>query len=174
MSKCQGCVFKDTYTSMGVSVDVCVRQDGSLQEGVSAATNSESCQWRITRQRVREIQEEPQAFRVIPKQMIEDELDQMLRDICKGPRELVIYDDIENSGWISFEERCPEGDMDVLAAVQVGDRVRVTICKYIADFEAFAPARYEPWIIDSDSVDGYEVTHWMPLPEPPKMEGGAE
>ena len=80
----------------------------------------------------------------------------------------------KQSEWISFEEKRPEGNMNVLAAVRVGDRARVTICKYIADFEAFAPARYEPWMIDSGSVDGYEVTHWMPLPEPPEMEGGAE
>lgn len=80
----------------------------------------------------------------------------------------------KQSEWISFEEKRPEGNMNVLAAVRVGDRVRVTICKYIADFEAFAPARYESWMTNSDSVDGCKVTHWMPLPEPPKMKEGAE
>ena len=55
--------------------------------------------------------------------------------------------------WISVTERFPENDTAVIVAT---DRGMVFQCLYA----------YDGW----DLWDGYTVniTHWMPLPEPPK------
>lgn len=66
--------------------------------------------------------------------------------------------------WISVDERLPEKNGYYLVYTKYG---------YIE------VERYKTW--DDDDLDGgywweFEglVTHWMPLPEPPKMKGGAE
>ena len=76
--------------------------------------------------------------------------------------------------WISVEERLPEIGLDVLAYCKAQN----------ADFSDFidvaARKMYKPtpWS-DEEPVWGtifipfgaaFEVTHWMPLPEPPKEE----
>lgn len=62
--------------------------------------------------------------------------------------------------WISVEERLPEKNVRVLV--------------YIKSSRSYTR-------FDTDRLDdrGFvrwfnDVTHWMPLPEPPKMKGGAE
>lgn len=58
--------------------------------------------------------------------------------------------------WISVEERLPENDVDVL----VYDRLDgVGVCQYSSVLRKFF-----------GDVEGTyaEVTHWMPLPEPPE------
>ena len=71
------------------------------------------------------------------------------------------------SEWISVEERLPEGKAPIL--VTDGGKVIVA---------------YRNWLYRSNSTgrlgcpanygNGMYLTHWMPLPEPPKMKGGAE
>lgn len=71
--------------------------------------------------------------------------------------------------WISMEERLPEAKMAVLA---YGQRV-VFNGKKIETFPmervAYTRGEDEGWF-SWDSGDLIEVTHWMPLPEPPKEE----
>ena len=62
----------------------------------------------------------------------------------------------KQSKWISVDERLPELLEDVLACYSDGN---VNI-----DFRLFTTGSF----VRSD------VTHWMPLPEAPKMKGGAE
>lgn len=70
------------------------------------------------------------------------------------------------SRWISVEDRLPETD----------DRVLVWYCDKDGDFFP-AVGRYgekeERWITDVDDNDHawppVKITHWMPLPEPPKV-----
>ena len=59
--------------------------------------------------------------------------------------------------WISVEERLPENGKFVL--VSDGDDID-TACRY----KALTPDEVETFFWDSV----LEVTHWMPLPEPPK------
>jgi hypothetical protein len=69
----------------------------------------------------------------------------------------------ENGGeWISVEERLPEEDETVLYY----DEKYVSACMFFSE-EFNTLDTYESSIVDG-------VTHWMPLPEPPKMKGGAE
>lgn len=66
----------------------------------------------------------------------------------------------KQSEWISVEDRLPEKNVRVLV--------------YIKSSRSYTR-------FDTDRLDdrGFvrwfnDVTHWMPLPEPPKMKGGAE
>lgn len=60
-----------------------------------------------------------------------------------------------NPGWISVKDRLPDR-LDEYLVVNCG---KVGLAIY-HDGLWFAPTR------------NVEITHWMPLPEPPKMEGG--
>ena len=67
--------------------------------------------------------------------------------------------------WISVEERLPEEKVNCLV------HYKHAYC----DNDGY-------WVIGLTFYDGnkfvigkeYKITHWMPLPEPPKMKGGAE
>ena len=61
-------------------------------------------------------------------------------------------------GWISVEERLPEEDKDVLAY----NGAYMIIAAYATN-----PTKY--WYTITGSVTR-TITHWMPLPEPPKEE----
>jgi len=75
--------------------------------------------------------------------------------------------------WISVKDRLPTHKID-----RYGDEVSQEVLVYHRDRKFFV-ARYfhhhadleSPYWIDSlDTVVAYPVTHWMPLPEPPKGE----
>ena len=61
--------------------------------------------------------------------------------------------------WISVEERLPEPDKNVLT---LENRKRVRIGYYSEDCEE--------WVINDMVAYDEDITHWMPLPEPPKEE----
>ena len=69
-----------------------------------------------------------------------------------------------NSGsqWISANDRLPDAGKRVL----IGSTVHDVVGKARKGFNC--------WIIcaSNDRVPNSEVTHWMPLPEPPTNEGG--
>lgn len=61
--------------------------------------------------------------------------------------------------WISVEDRLPEREGMYLAHTSHG---RTMICFYV-DYYCNGKPDWER----------HDVTHWMPLPKPPKMKGGA-
>lgn len=65
--------------------------------------------------------------------------------------------------WISVEERLPEPDVDVLARCYYHERWQTFVCHLNKKLP-------RGWFT---SVAGQwvQVTHWMPLPDPPKREG---
>jgi hypothetical protein len=67
-----------------------------------------------------------------------------------------------NSSWISVEDRLPE------------DRYWVLV--WHTGFNTAKKAKYKDngfpiFVLDGYGADYGEVTHWMPLPEPPEVEG---
>ena len=82
----------------------------------------------------------------------------------------------KQSEWISVEERLPEPNVSCLVAAKVGDRMVVDIGEYVPCIDCRTLEHYYEWMItnDWDEGEGCEITHWMPLPEAPKMKGGAE
>lgn len=67
--------------------------------------------------------------------------------------------------WISVEERLPEVDERVLACVGIPGELSVWdgVRWNGEEWEAEEEAAYDYWTTIDDPV-----THWMPLPEPPK------
>lgn len=88
--------------------------------------------------------------------------------------------DYRKQEWISVEERLPElgGKARTLGKLQIQSSVRVLCaCKQKSGKVFVKEGFYELWGSNvvwkiPGSID--EVTHWMPLPEAPKMKGGAE
>lgn len=82
-------------------------------------------------------------------------------DYCKGWNDAV---DAMPS-WISVEERLPETETWVLCwYVDIDGDKWHTVGKLLKD---------GIWVVDiyeTDEPEYYTVTHWMPLPEPPKEE----
>ena len=70
----------------------------------------------------------------------------------------------KQSEWISVEERLPEKDVRVLVWLTEGASSYTRIdTDRRTDTELYGE-RWARWFND--------VTHWMPLPEPPEMKGG--
>ena len=69
--------------------------------------------------------------------------------------------------WISVEDRLPEETGEYLIIDKSGV---MYLAPYSSRYRAFNAT-------DEDDGDRWRIkdtTHWMPLPEPPKMKGGAE
>ena len=75
--------------------------------------------------------------------------------------------------WISVDERLPEPSENCLVAAKVGDRVVIDLGSLVPGFDYTTNECCCEWMItnDWDEGEGCEITHWMPLPEPPKMKG---
>ena len=78
------------------------------------------------------------------------------------------------SEWISTEERLPEIDMEaaahdrhvnVLAATKTGS---VIFVQYISNGYAKTAKGREPRFEWMGRICPFNLTHWMPLPEPPE------
>ena len=65
--------------------------------------------------------------------------------------------------WVSVEERLPEDKQIVLFHQKNGF---IYCAEYFAGNKLLSPA----WFIDNDCWEAGEVTHWMPLPEPPERQ----
>lgn len=75
-------------------------------------------------------------------------------------RMLSLPDVVERPRWIPVEERLPRGGENVLAYYH-NPYNQFIVC-------ATWDSKRQEWIPDLESIDGYYITAWMPLPEPPK------
>lgn len=71
-------------------------------------------------------------------------------------------DVVERPRWIPVDERLPRGGENVLAYYH-NPYNQFIVC-------ATWDSKRQEWIPDLESIDGYYITAWMPLPEPPKNE----
>lgn len=69
--------------------------------------------------------------------------------------------------WISVEEKLPENGQIVLSHQKDGF---IYCAEYFAGNALMSPGWFPRWFIDNDCWDAKEVTHWKPLPAPPKKE----
>jgi hypothetical protein len=70
----------------------------------------------------------------------------------------------EKVEWISVKDRLPEHDERVLACYSFNTSMQFI---QVLDYYATDPV---PHFQHELGTDGMKVTHWMPLPEPPKGE----
>lgn len=79
---------------------------------------------------------------------------------------------IKQSEWISVDERLPDNHRAVLVACEgltIGGYAPIAIGSYGGGFWSLADADGTAYLTKYMRCT---VTHWMPLPEPPKMKGG--
>jgi hypothetical protein len=103
---------------------------------------------------------------------MKEQIEEMAKDLygysidtkedCEFVAKLLISKGYRKQEWISVDDRLPE----TRATVLYFDGEWVDACYFDSD-NFMTLDTYE-----SDIIDG--VTHWMPLPEAPKMKGGAE
>lgn len=92
--------------------------------------------------------------------MKEKQIEEMADDICDSAG----YRKQSEGEWISVEERLPEPHKLVLVLWErVGEGTFYGFARY---------QREDVWYVSNEGMP--RVTHWMPLPEPPKMKGGTE
>jgi len=95
--------------------------------------------------------------------------DKVMPDTCEHILDMSKMVDV--NGWISVGDKLPELDEDVL--VWYGYSCEVA-CR-----RRFHPPKLKPpqfnnvelFVWDFGDFEDFDVTHWMPLPEPPKEEG---
>ena len=63
--------------------------------------------------------------------------------------------------WISVDDELPEDDSDVLAYLRIGEESRICPANY-------AKGMWFDWIFNTPVTES--ITHWMPIPQPPKGE----
>ena len=81
--------------------------------------------------------------------------------------ECLIANGVTMQKWISVTERLPEKDGEYL--VRLGDK-SIFNAEYESKFGSFGYWLSIMWDEDADWFPYVGVTHWMPLPEPPKGE----
>ena len=86
-----------------------------------------------------------------------------LCDMIDKARDDVVYLlKAQEPSWISVQGRLPDNGQDVLAYLDDGEETRVAPCNYANGV----------WFdcVMNRVVTLHHITHWMPLPEPPKEE----
>jgi len=68
--------------------------------------------------------------------------------------------------WISVEDMLPDGPQRVLVSTKECGRLVCGLAGNWNEFDVFIPNRWG--CINDICFDLDEVTHWQPLPEPPK------
>jgi hypothetical protein len=76
----------------------------------------------------------------------------------------VIPDD-DGPKWIPVEEQWPAHLSDVLVAYKCGQYVRIGV----GEFDGTTVNDEGMTLPYFKGIGGFEVTHWMPLPEPPEV-----
>lgn len=75
-------------------------------------------------------------------------------------------EELSKPRWIPVTERLPENDQDVLVMVHWRDYPENMMC-YGRKYKT----RWYLWNGElGELIKGFDITHWMPLPQPPKEE----
>jgi hypothetical protein len=80
---------------------------------------------------------------------------------------------VQNAEWISVKDRLPQPSEKCVVALKVGNETQIDLGERVPCYNLRTKERYYEWEItyDWDEGQGCEITHWMPLPQPPKMKG---
>ena len=94
----------------------------------------------------------------------DDRLDYSFEDVADH----LIMNGVTVQEWISVDDRLPDQSGEVLVIVSGNPQKNITLnCAYeLAEYDPYSGWIMGMWPEWEDAV----VTHWMPLPEPPKGE----
>lgn len=83
-------------------------------------------------------------------------------DVALDAAEVIVQLEAQQPCWISVNDRLPErGITRCIIAIKLGNGLKGTLCaRYNADLKSWSG-----WYNDKITS---EVTHWMPLPQPPE------
>ena len=72
--------------------------------------------------------------------------------------------------WISVNDRLPETDNDYLVLTESKDIFKAYFNEYSKEFGSYSDIYDTDTLgyVDSEWLKYEEITHWMPLPQPPK------
>ena len=97
-------------------------------------------------------------------------------DICRA--EHLYNAGYRKQEWISVEKRLPEVEEEEITIVHTEGEIKglAKISELVLIFSAHPKGDYVTIdrTVDGQWANNWFVTHWMPLPEAPKMKGGAE
>ena len=82
--------------------------------------------------------------------------------------DFLIHSGVTVQEWISVKDKLPDQNEEVLVIVNGKPKKNITLnCAYeLAEYDP-----YEGWIMEMwPEWEGAVVTHWMPMPQPPKGE----
>ena len=81
-----------------------------------------------------------------------------------------LYNDMNyrKQEWISVDERLPEEDDDYIVNLHYPHGINIATKRSYSKKRKWYGVSVNHWYTEVN------VTHWMPLPEAPKMKGGAE
>lgn len=96
----------------------------------------------------------------ILQQLMEDRLSQLPEELETTPNE-----DDSNNGWISVKDQLPTDEKAVLAYYGFSDGTKLNEGRFMGTLSYFCFDPNPHWQHASHHL---VVTHWMPLPEPPK------
>lgn len=69
--------------------------------------------------------------------------------------------------WIKVEDKFPKEYEEVIVCAKFGNEFKVYCCEtYISSW--YENKKVDPKLLDSNCYPMADITHWMPLPEPPK------
>jgi hypothetical protein len=79
----------------------------------------------------------------------------------------------DRAEWISVEDRLPEPNEGCIVAAKVGNRMVTDFAERVHCYNPRTKETTWEWEIMHDWAEGEgcEITHWKPLPQPPKMKG---
>lgn len=81
-----------------------------------------------------------------------------------GDDAIAAVSELLDARWIPVDEQWPQHLSDVLVAYRCGKYVRLGVGEFDGTIEK--DGLIVPYF---KGIGGFEVTHWMPLPEPPEV-----
>ena len=105
-----------------------------------------------------------------------------IADDLKKAYEEGFADGKKQTEWISVDERLPEDvygkDREKITVLVYTEGKKVSQCSRCAEYKLIEREPFDRNVFRRTGKfywnKSKRVTHWMPLPEPPKMKGGAE
>lgn len=103
--------------------------------------------------------------------LTEDQIVELSAAIAKELKDIHSITELPtNTGWISVKDRLPQNPiyLGCCGDFLVTDGKHQSVAGWTQTYDPINAISYWRWVAGTVNVDLNEITHWMPLPEPPK------